>query len=131
MHFRLDSIGTGGFSHDFGTLRGQHSTIAEVFDSLGKHKPTFFQTITFLLSTVLPILARISSPRRYLEKKFKSAAEEISREMLNKSREEKVAAIAGKVDNSVLGTLSMFDRLQKSYGGNPDCILHANSSCFR
>ena len=131
MHFRLDSIGTGGFSHDFGTLRGQHSTIAEIFDSFGKYKPTFFQTIMFLLSMVLPILARIPSPRRTLERKFKSAAEEISRELLNKSRKEKVAAIAGKVDNSVLGTLSMFDRLQKLYGGNADCILRANSSCFR
>jgi hypothetical protein len=131
MHFRLDSIGTGSFSHDFGTLQRQHSTITEVFTSFGKLKPTFLETIIFLLSTVLPILACIPSPRRTLEKKFKSAAEEILRELLNKSREEKVAAIAGKVDNSVLGILSMFDQLQKLYGGNADCILYANSSCLK
>jgi hypothetical protein len=131
QHFRLDSVGTGGFSHDFGTLRGKHSTIAEVFNSLGKHKPTFFQSIMFLLSAVLPILARMPSPRRTLEKQFNSAAEKISRELLQKSRDEKVAAIASKGDNSVLGTLSMFNRLRKLYGGNADCILDANSSCFR
>ncbi|KIM75166.1 hypothetical protein PILCRDRAFT_79346 [Piloderma croceum F 1598] len=110
------NIGTGSFSHDFGTLQHQHSTITKVFTSFGKLKPTFLKTIIFLLSTVLPILACIPSPRRTLEKKFKSAAEEILRELLNKSREEKVAAITGKVDNSVLGILSMFDQLQKLYG---------------
>jgi hypothetical protein len=110
IDFRLDSIGMGGFSHDFGTLRGKDHIIAEVFNSLGKHKPTFFQIITFLLSTVLPILAHIPNPRTTLEKKFKLAAEEISRELLRKSREEKITTISGKKGNSVIETLSMFNQ---------------------
>jgi len=127
IHPRLDSIGIAGFSHDFGTLQGKHSIIAEVFDSLGKHKPTFFQIITFLLGPAFPILNRIPSPRRTLEKKFKLTADGISKDLLQRTRQEKEGAIEGKRDNSVIGTLSVFI----CYDCNTNYILHVYSQVFR
>ncbi|KAJ7705134.1 cytochrome P450 [Mycena metata] len=50
----LDTIGLAGFSHDFCTLSGQTSKIADAFDSLGS-KPSFLDAIAFLLSTISPI----------------------------------------------------------------------------
>jgi hypothetical protein len=107
-HPRLDSIGIAGFSHDFGALRGKGSAIAEVFDSFSQLKLTFFDTLTFVLGRMFPILAHIPNPRRILERKFSSTAEGISRELLEKTRKEKEGAVEGKGDYSVMGRLSMF-----------------------
>jgi hypothetical protein len=107
-HPRLDSIGIAGFSHDFGALRGKGSAIADVFNSFGLLKFTFFQLLVFGLGGVFPILAYIPSPRRLLEKKFSLTAEGISRELLEKTRKEKEGTVEGKGDYSVMGRLSMF-----------------------
>jgi hypothetical protein len=105
---RLDSVGIGGFSHDFGTLRGKRSGIAEVFDSFGKFKPTIFQILLLVFGTVFPILARIPTPRKNLVKKFKLTVEDISREILETTRREKEGIADGTGDNSIIGLLSMY-----------------------
>jgi hypothetical protein len=117
ISLRLDSVGVAGFSHDFGTLQGKHSTIAEVFDSFGKLKPTFFQIMIFVLSVAFPIFARTPSPRKTLVKKFKLTTEEISRELLERTRKEKEGTAEGKGDQSIIGLLSM-------------CLIHSSSLFF-
>lgn len=101
-HVSLDSVGVAGFSHDFGTLEGKHSTIAEVFDSFGKLKLSFFQILIFILSGGLPFIAHTPSMRKTLVKKFSIATDEISREMLERTRMEKDE---GKDDHSIIGLL--------------------------
>ncbi|KAJ7701726.1 cytochrome P450 [Mycena metata] len=59
----LDTIGLAGFSHDFCTLSGQTSKIADAFDSLDS-KPSFLDAIAFLLSTISPIFDHIPTGRR-------------------------------------------------------------------
>ena len=106
---RLDTIGIAGFSHDFGTLQGNNSAIAEVFESFGILKQTFFQIVLFILSAVFPILILTPSPRRNLVQKFSSNAEDISRQLLETTRKEKDGADEDQRDHSLIGLLSMFD----------------------
>ncbi|KAJ7031952.1 cytochrome P450 [Mycena alexandri] len=61
-HISLDAIGLAGFSHDFGTLSGQTSEVANAFDSIGS-KPSAFDRAIFLSSLILPILGRIPNGR--------------------------------------------------------------------
>jgi hypothetical protein len=95
-HPRLDSIGIAGFSHDFGTLRGKGSAIADVFDFFSQLKLRFYEIVIFGLCGIFPILAHIPSPRRVLERKFSLTAEGISRELLDKTRKEKEGIVEGK-----------------------------------
>jgi hypothetical protein len=94
-----------GFSHDFGTLRGKRSAIVEVFDSFSKLKFTIFDILIFILMESFPILARTPSPRNVLELKFNSTAEQISKELLERTRKEKEGTVHGKGDHSVMGRL--------------------------
>jgi hypothetical protein len=110
----LDTIGIAGFSHDFGTLQGNHSAIAEVFESFVMLKHTLFQIVVFILSTAFPILMRTPGPRRNLVQKFSSNAENISRQLLETTRKEKEGAGEGQRDHSVIGLLSMFDLISYS-----------------
>jgi hypothetical protein len=100
----LDTIGIAGFSHDFGTLRGNSSAIAEVFDSIGRLKPSILHIIVVALGAALPVLARARTPRNSLLRKFKLNAEEIARELLERTAKEK-GATDGKKDESVMGLL--------------------------
>ena len=100
----LDSIGIAGFSHDFKTLEGQESAIANVFDALGRQKPTFFQMIQFMLAATFPIVWRLPTAKAGLLGEFSSAAGAISESLLAKTRSEKVDE--GKGDRSVMGLLS-------------------------
>lgn len=128
-HPRLDSIGIAGFSHDFGTLRGKGSAIADVFDCLSRLKPTFFQFLIFRLGGVFPILAHVPSPRKVLEQKFSSTAEGVSRELLEKTRMEKEGTVEGKGDYSVMGRLSMFWFIYPFHRDyNIDCIFLVQAS---
>jgi cytochrome P450 len=105
-HVSLDSIGIAGFSHDFGTLSGQRSAVCDVFDSFGTLKPSLAQVLVVILGTAFPILARAPTKRRKLVKKFVSDADEISRELLRKTRVEKEGNVAEAMgDKSVIGHL--------------------------
>jgi len=99
-------VGIGGFSHDFRTLRGECSTITEIFECFGKLKPTVLQILLLVLSTAFPVLTHLR-PSKSLVRKFKLAAEEISMELLQKTRKEKEGIVEGKEDHSIIGLLSM------------------------
>jgi hypothetical protein len=108
LHPRLDSLGIAGFSHDFGTLLGKHSKIAEVIESFGMLKQTGFQLILLMLSTPFPFLARTPSPENILWKKFRSKADEISMELLERTKQEQNGNVQSKRDNSVIELLSTY-----------------------
>jgi hypothetical protein len=108
LHSRLDSLGIAGFSHDFGTLRGKYSVVAEVLDSFGGRKLTFVDTLKLVLSLAFPFLINIPTERFNLFKRFKSTAKEISQELLQRTRKEKKEDLEDKKDHSVIGLLSMF-----------------------
>lgn len=103
----LDSIGIAGFSHNFGTLEGKRSTIAQVFEEFGKLKPSFLGMAAFILGAKFPILAHAPTERRRLVHLFRDTSEVISKELLARTRKEKEGAITGgKADHSVIGLLS-------------------------
>lgn len=101
---RLDSIGIAGFSHDFGTLEGKHSDVAEHFDALGNVKPDRIARITILLGSVFPILVKLPSPRRNVVKQLNTSMGEIATELLENSRKE-LAGTSKTEDKSIIGTL--------------------------
>ena len=99
----LDSIGIAGFSHDFKTLEGQESAIANMFDALGRHKPSFGDIMHIILVAVFPILWRIPTKLTRLIGQFSSSVGEISKSLLTKTRTEKVGE-----DRSAMSLLSKF-----------------------
>jgi hypothetical protein len=121
LHPRLDSLGIAGFSHDFGTLQGKYSVVAEVLDSFGALKLSFVDIFKMMFSPVFPILTTIPTPRFNLFKKFKLTSKQISRELLERTRNEKKGDVEDKKDHSVMGLLSTFDpSIQGHYGRDAD-----------
>lgn len=96
-------------------MEGQESAIANVFDDLGRHKPSFFQMLQFLLAGTFPIVWRIPTAKASLLGKFSSAAGAISESLLTKTRSEKFDE--GKGDRSVMGLLSKSQKRQMQCRG--------------
>jgi hypothetical protein len=107
---RLDSIGIAGFSHDFGTLRGKHSSVAALFDSFAKTEPNFLDAILFMLSTVIPVLQKIPTARNMILKKLHVKMSEIADELLERMRKEKEGQIGEEnaEEKSIIGLLSAY-----------------------
>jgi hypothetical protein len=108
---RLDTIGIAGFSHDFGTLKGKRSTIAEIFASFGTVKQTFFLFFIFFVGMVFPPVIRFPSPRKSISVRLSLHATEIAKDLLRRTRKEKEAAVDSQRDQSILGLLSRLDGL--------------------
>ncbi|KAI0922142.1 hypothetical protein AcW2_006919 [Taiwanofungus camphoratus] len=102
-YISLDSIGIAGFSHDFGTLHGKDSTVANVFDAFSSAEPSVFATLTFMLGIVFPFLIRIPTRRRLLMNRLNASMEEIARELLANTRKESVGE--GKMEKSIIELL--------------------------
>lgn len=108
----LDSIGIAGFAHDFGALEGRHSDVAALFDSFGSAPLGKGLTILLpLLAPVLPFLANIPTKRSRLVKKLHKSMEEVSEELLARSRKEKEAGDTGGSSRSIIGALREYDGL--------------------
>lgn len=102
----LDSIGIAGFGHDFGALQGRHSTIEEVFDAFGDNSLGRLMTTTILLGAVIPFLQKVPNPRTRLMKKLHNTMEEVSEQLLERSRREKeVGGAASDTSRSIIGSL--------------------------
>ena len=104
----MDTIGIAGFSHDFGTLDGKHSTVAQVFSALGNNPGTSaFNRILTLLAQVFPIIVKIPTKRRVLTNKLNTAMSEISSDLLIRSRREKDMGVSDtEAGKSIMGLLS-------------------------
>ncbi|KAF8584899.1 cytochrome P450 [Ramaria rubella] len=114
----LDTIGIAGFSHDFGTLVGQQSKVARIFDSFTKlspKKPSFASALVPLLTPVLPLLARLPSSRLRVVIELNDAMEKISYDLLARTRVEKRANNAGegKGPKSLIETLILAEDSQR------------------
>ncbi|KAG2096080.1 cytochrome P450 [Suillus discolor] len=105
-HISLDTVGIAGFSHDFGSLDGKRVSVAEAFDTLGSNQPSAVDTAVFLLASVFPIILKIPNKRQNLFKKLGITMEQISNELLIRSRREKDADMSqGGEENSLIGLL--------------------------
>lgn len=58
-------MGLASFSHNFGTLSGQKSGVATIFDSIGS-KPSLLDTFLFMVSLITPAFDGILTGRRVL-----------------------------------------------------------------
>ena len=103
----LDSIGIAGFSHDFGSLEGRPSAVAEVFDAMGRLKPSPITAMAILFGNVLPFLWHLPTPMRRLQTKLNRSMEEIAVPLLeNTRREMRGLGEKGKEEKSIIGLLS-------------------------
>ena len=105
---RLDTIGLAGFSHNFGALEGTHATVTEVFDTFGASPRSSARNKgLLLLAQSFPFLTRLPTPRGKLMQKLNVAMEEISNELLARTRKElEIGVVGGKEERSVIGMLS-------------------------
>ncbi|KAG5634681.1 hypothetical protein H0H81_001121 [Sphagnurus paluster] len=102
----LDSIGAGGFSHDFGSLKGNISPVAAAFDSFGNVKPSPMIVLSFLLASIIPFLGRIPNERTTGFIKLRESVKAIADDLLERARLEKEANVSeGAADKSIIGSL--------------------------
>ena len=103
----MDSIGIAGFSHNFGCLESKHCAVAEVFDAMGRLKPSPVTAIVILFSSIFPFLPRLPTETRKLQTKLNRSMEEIAVPLLeNTRREMRGLGEKGKEEKSIIGLLS-------------------------
>ncbi|KAI6012644.1 cytochrome P450 [Pisolithus orientalis] len=106
-HISLDTIGFAGFSHDFGSLDGKPASVTEIFDTFGSSsKRSAVNVGLLLLSQVIPLLSFIPTSRTKLLREMQRTMEDISTELLARTRKEKEEGVLdGKEDRSIIGVL--------------------------
>ncbi|EPQ59966.1 cytochrome P450 [Gloeophyllum trabeum ATCC 11539] len=119
---RLDSIGIAGFSHDFGTLYGNHLTIAEIIDAFSIVRPSFFAMICFLLEPIFPVLRRVPTARGKLVQSLNESMADISHEMMERARKASDGN-AKPEDNSVIGLLMRAGDAASSAGYSQEEVI--------
>lgn len=106
-YLRMDTIGIAGFSYDFGTLHGQKPHLASALESLTDLPPSILTTALILMSNRFPIIRKLPTSRNKLMKKLSVSMDDISNELLETSRKEKMGMGTTKsVERSVIGLLS-------------------------
>ncbi|KAG6876823.1 hypothetical protein C0993_000171 [Termitomyces sp. T159_Od127] len=105
-HISLDSIGIGGFGHDFGSLKGNKSPIVDAFDSFGATKPSLMSMFAVILAPALPWLVKIPTKRTNMFQAISRSIGDIANSLLERARTEKAANVSeGNADKSIIGTL--------------------------
>ncbi|KAH9936872.1 cytochrome P450 [Epithele typhae] len=105
-HVSLDSIGIAGFSHDFRSLDGQRSDIAEVFDAMGRVKPSVLSALVIFFGNVFPVLWKLPTEMRRLQRKMNRSMEQIAVVLLENTRRElRGLGETGKEEKSIIGLL--------------------------
>ncbi|EMD31784.1 hypothetical protein CERSUDRAFT_119362 [Gelatoporia subvermispora B] len=99
----LDTIGIAGFSHDFGTLLGKQAAVSDVFERLGRLKPTIGLMAMTAIGLLFPPLLNIPTERNALLHRLNTSMGDIATELLENMRKETDGA--AKTDNSVMGLL--------------------------
>ena len=109
----MDSIGIAGFSHDFGSLEGRPSAVAELFDAMGHVKPSVITAMAILFGNFFPFLWRLPTETRRLQLKLNKSMEDIAVPLLENTRKElKGLGEKGKEEKSIIGLLSaLFPRV--------------------
>ncbi|KAG1742242.1 cytochrome P450 [Suillus paluster] len=106
-HISLDTIGIAGFSHDFGSLDGKHTSVTEVFDSFGNNsRPSALGLFIIALAQAFPIVLKMIPTKRTIRaKKLGATMGEISNKLLIRSHQEKDASMKDAEEKSVIGQL--------------------------
>jgi hypothetical protein len=101
----LDNVGNAGFSHDFGTLRGQTSSVLNAFNSFSAVKPSLPIRLSLLIGPLFPRLF-VMIPNQRKEKLAEVAAslKVIAIDLLNKASKE---TKNNDVHQSILGAMGM------------------------
>ncbi|KAI6121786.1 cytochrome P450 [Pisolithus sp. B1] len=105
-HVSLDSMGLAAFSHDFGSLDGESASITKIFDTFGSSaNRSAVNSAALLLSHVFPLLEYLPTQRTKLIRETQRIMEDISKELLARSKKEKEEVLDGKEDKSAIGVL--------------------------
>ncbi|KAG1882703.1 cytochrome P450 [Suillus subluteus] len=106
-HISLDTIGIAGFSHDFGSLDGKRASVTKVFDTFGNNQQaSTVNKVLRLLASPFPIITKMPTKRSNLMKKLSETMEEISNDLLVRSRREKDVNMSGRdEEKSIIGLL--------------------------
>ncbi|KAH8818784.1 cytochrome P450 [Flagelloscypha sp. PMI_526] len=106
-HVSLDTIGIAGFGHDFGSLDGKKSTIAEMLGSFSIQRPTLLDLIVILLSIPFPnVFIHVPCPWNRRLSKFRRTMVEAAQELLATTKQEaKVLGSGSAVEKSMIGLL--------------------------
>jgi len=99
----LDSLGNAGFSHDFGALRGQPSSVTAAFHSVDELKPSPLMMLVFVLGPLFPNLcAKIPNERWDKLAELAARLKVIAADLLKKASEE---TKENDADRSILGVM--------------------------
>ncbi|EIW82555.1 cytochrome P450 [Coniophora puteana RWD-64-598 SS2] len=101
----LDSIGIAGFSHDFGTLEGKHSDVAEVFGKFSSTPPSFVFKLGLTLGLFFPSLMKLPSNWIQLTRELSKALSGAAKDFMERMQQEKLGLTPGQEDKSVIGLL--------------------------
>ncbi|KAJ7867798.1 cytochrome P450 [Mycena leptocephala] len=101
----LDTIGLAGFSHDFGTLTGNTSRIASIFDAFGS-KESLLDIAVFLFSMVVPIVDTLPTTRNSLLSQLTKSMQDLGNKFLDNTRDE-------NTDKSVIGQLTSSQKISR------------------
>ncbi|KAG1842981.1 cytochrome P450 [Suillus subalutaceus] len=106
-HISLDTIGIAGFSHDFGSLDGKRASVTKVFDTFGNNQQaSTVNKVLRLLASPFPIITKMPTKRSNLMKKLSETMEEISNDLLVRSRREKDVNMSERdEEKSIIGLL--------------------------
>ncbi|KAJ7499846.1 cytochrome P450 [Mycena latifolia] len=117
----LDSIGIAGFSHDFRSLDGEYSAVAEAFDSLSFEGTGVLSNLVFILGVQFPFLANLPTARNRIMKNLGRTMSDIADDLLEKTRREKRSHVTDETaDRSVIGLLLKAE--------DDDAELHMNET---
>ncbi|KAJ7499869.1 cytochrome P450 [Mycena latifolia] len=119
----LDSIGIAGFSHDFRSLDGEYSAVAEAFDSLSFEGGGILANLAFVLlvGTQLSFFANLPTDRNRIMGNLRRTMSVIADGLLEKTRREKKSHVTDETaDRSVIGLLLKAE--------DDDAELHMNET---
>ncbi|KAJ7580775.1 cytochrome P450 [Mycena floridula] len=116
--FRLDSIGMGGFSHNFGTVEGKEPLVSTALDTFGKSigNSPLVSPFSFLVGAFLPILMKLPIGNAKLVMRLKANLITVGTDLIERVQKEKQFEGTDKAanDKSIIGGLIKSQDLSKA-----------------
>ncbi|KAJ7600568.1 cytochrome P450 [Mycena floridula] len=126
----LDSVGIGGFSHDFGTLDGKESLIASALESFGKKAgdaPLVGQFM-FVFAPVIPLLLKLPIGQTKKVRELKDNLSLVGQDLLQRMKREKSLDSSNyDTEKSVIGVLLKSESVDATLAMTPVEIQAQNT----
>lgn len=125
----LDSIGIAGFSHDFGTLQGRQSDVADAFAQFGTAgaKPSKLFLIAMALGSTFPFLIKLPMGRTSSLRMIHDTTEVIGARLLQQTRgETDGSGTKTEKSQSIIGAVGWFRRLFLCHT-DAECSMYSQS----